>query len=206
MRLRQGTIAAYAGDHTVDVTLGGGATVLAGVRFFSNYAPMVGDACWVMIHRRDAFIIGTTTSVAPMCRLDRAADQSMAVGTDYIAWDDPLTLDPWGCWSSGQTGRLTIQLPGVYDGMQSVVWDNVGGGTQRQSAIEVNGTTLRGFENQPPTTAYQTMTESYMHPRNLDAGEYLRVRTNQDSAGTRAIKGSTSAPFLSVRWLGPQTV
>lgn len=203
LRIRQAVIMA-SGEGLCDVRIGGGSTTITGVRVMSTVPPMVGDHVWLLINNRDMIALGSTRAAAPVVRLELATDQNMAIGTDYVLWD-AAPLDPIGAWSSGNAGRMTLgQLPGYWQVHQIVLWDNVGGGTFRQSGIEINGATMRGYENMAPTTAFGVTTQSACSARYFSAGDYCRVRTNHDAGGARTIKATVNGPYFWAHWLGPQ--
>lgn len=57
VRLRQGVVDAV-GVSTVDVTIGGSATVITGVAHLDSYTPTAGDTVWILTNGPDQLVIG----------------------------------------------------------------------------------------------------------------------------------------------------
>lgn len=59
LRLRQGAVAAVNLDGTVDVTIAGSTTVIAGVKCFDSVTPEEGHGIWLLTDGVDLVGIGT---------------------------------------------------------------------------------------------------------------------------------------------------
>lgn len=59
LRLRQGTVAVDNGDGTVDVTIAGSTTVVAGVKCMDHVTPEEGHGIWLLSDGVDLIGIGT---------------------------------------------------------------------------------------------------------------------------------------------------
>lgn len=57
MRLRQGKVASV-GTGTVDITIGGSAVVIEGVRYLASYTPAADDVVFILADGRDLFVLG----------------------------------------------------------------------------------------------------------------------------------------------------
>lgn len=59
VRLRQGKIISVAADGTATITIGGDSTQVSGVAVASHVSVDPGNACWLVVNGRDAFVIAT---------------------------------------------------------------------------------------------------------------------------------------------------
>lgn len=59
LRLRQGTVDAVNLDGTVDVTIAGSTTIVAGVKCFDSVSPSAGHGIWLLTDGVDLIGIGT---------------------------------------------------------------------------------------------------------------------------------------------------
>lgn len=95
--------------------------------------------------------------------------------------------------------RYTVQVPGMYRLVgQSSFGINSSGA--RAVAVAVNGSQVQQIQAAPPpanTWAAQVSTERY-----LNVGDYVEVRTWQNSGSALTTGSSGLAPSLSVWWIG----
>lgn len=59
LRLRQGTVSTVNLDGTVDVTIAGSTTVVAGVQCFDSVTPEEGHGIWLLTDGVDLIAVGT---------------------------------------------------------------------------------------------------------------------------------------------------
>jgi hypothetical protein len=59
LRLRQGTVSTINLDGTVDVTIAGSTTVVAGVKCFDSVNPEEGHGIWMLTDGVDLIAVGT---------------------------------------------------------------------------------------------------------------------------------------------------
>lgn len=96
------------------------------------------------------------------------------------------------------TSRVTVVATDVYDIMCAVKWDGDASGSYRRCEIWVNGVDLLDDDaNQTPVA--DKVQHVFVPGTSLTAGDYVEVKVQQDSGGTRTIVTGFATTFVLVR-------
>lgn len=199
----QGTVVSVQA-YSITITLAGGSTNVAGVKYLSPVPPLPGAGVWVISDGKDLLAIGMTAaagrSIAP--RAFRTTAQTLTTATETtITWESDES-DAYGFWSSGAATVLTCQVPGRYLAVADVRFAANATGI-RTAYIERNATSTIGRVRVAAAGAGATHLTVTSQATTLAIGDTIRVRAEQTSGGNLDVVATDGAPSLSLLYLGP---
>lgn len=203
LRYRFGEVVSIESDHTCTVTIGGDSTNIASVRYLTT--PKPGAVCILAVDGLDIFLVGHLGAgdgtISP--RANRSTTQSIADNNDVAVDFDGVNSDPWGCWSSGASTRLTAPITGRYVATANVQFAANGSGN-RSAWIERNGTSTIVRVQHAPVTGSPTYLNLTAPAFDMTKGDYIRLLVRQTSGGALTLnQSSTYSPCLSLIYVGP---
>lgn len=199
----QGTVVSVQ-EYSITVTLAGGSTQVAGVKYLSPVPPLPGAGVWLISDGKALLAIGMTAaagrSIAP--RAFRTTAQTLTTATETtITWESD-EADAYGFWSSGAATVMTCQVPGRYLAVADVRFAANATGI-RTAYIERNSSTTIGRLRVSATSAGATHLTVTSQATTLAIGDTIRVRAEQTSGGNLDVVASDGSPSLSLIYLGP---
>lgn len=137
----------------------------------------------------------------PACRLRRSTNQSLASGgSGTVITFDAERYDSDTMWSAGS--RITIVTAGLYTVTGGALYEANSTG-YRQTAIQLNGTTLLAADSKLAVTAPGPTAGSVATTYKLVPGDYLELLCFQNSGiAINVLTYQSMSPELSAVWSG----
>lgn len=130
---------------------------------------------------------GQAATGAPSTRVYRSTGQSIPTTAWTAITFDSVRYDVGGHWSAGQPTRLTCKTAGTYLVWSSFAFGAVSGGSNRLTAVWLNGIKFAGIGNS--TGALVGAGQPFITNTallQLIPGDYVELQAYQDSAGAVA--------------------
>lgn len=207
VRLRQGAVTAIAADGTLSVTIGGGSTVVAGVKAWASVCAMVGSAVWLATDGTDLMAIATIAPVGPAyCAVRRASDQSIANATetaiDFLS-GATVEADTHGMFSTSASDRLTVAAPGTYRIAACLSIEGHATGYRYAHLYAAGAIVDRDMRSNLDTTAQALNVSADVE---LAAGDVIQVKVRHTAGVSLSVLTAAAySPRLSATWLRPVT-
>lgn len=137
----------------------------------------------------------------PACRVRRSTNQSIATGgTGSVITFDAERFDTDTMWSSGS--RITIVTAGLYTITGGALYAANSTG-YRQTAIQLNGTTLLAADSKLAVTSPGATACSVAATYKMIVGDYVELLCFQNSGGALdVLTFQGMSPELSAVWSG----
>lgn len=204
-RIRQGVVVSHEVGGTMTVLLGGDTTTpVANVRYLGTPV-MPGNPVFLAVDKAgDMLGLGAANgrNSAPVARVYRDTNQSVANATDTAITWTTVDRDPWGMWNSSTD--LIIPVDGYWAFTTSLIWAGNTGG-YRQAGIKHVGWFLHSVDQRLPVGGSPARVTLTAQPLPMVKGAAVQVRVYQTSSVALNILGSWNGVDVQfgAHWLGP---
>lgn len=206
LRRRLGTIVSVEGaSNSITVTIAGGSTSIAGVRYFGHYPPVAGKQVWLDTDGVDLIAVGSIAGnggVTIAGRVEKNTAQDQPTTNTKVTFGS-IVSDPAGAWQNAND-RWVAPVAGLYQFSAGMVYLGQTDTNSRTLFIQVGGTTRATVRNANIGIAGTSLIQSLSCIYPMAAGDYAELYVNQGTAAT--ITGgllSNNSTYFSMAYLGP---